>query len=265
MKEQTILFKDNGVFYTVYKNENKPKVVLLHPYGSSGKIFNNIIPSLKNIVELIVIDLPSHGKSKHSKNVTMQDMPEIILAIFKKEKIKKVHFIGISEGSLIAQAFSEIYLGYTQSLVSISSYSIFFDTYKVLRAEDRFNKIKLFFMWLLAFKKYKNYFINKSSYSETGKLLFKESMENFKRKAAFSKRGIKRFYNLNKSDNLFPTYIVCGNEDLNVIKDASVQYENRLSKTILEGYKNAKQVVFLDNPRLFVDRIKSFILEIDER
>lgn len=265
MIKQTIRFKDSGIFYKVFKNENKPKIVLIHPYGSSGEIFNNIIPSLKKIFELIIIDLPSHGQSEHSKNVNIGDMPEIIFSIFKKENIKEAHFIGISEGSLIVQAFSELYLGYTKSLISISSYSIFFDTYKVVDSENRLENIKLFFLRLLSFGKYKKHLINYGAYSKKGKDLFKESMVNFKRRSAKSKKGIKRFYKLEKSDYIYPTYVVCGNEDSNVIKDASIQYEQRLPKTILEGFSESKQVVFLDNPRLFVDRVKSFVLEMNER
>lgn len=265
MIKQTMLFKDSGIFYSIYKNENKPKLVLLHPYGSSGRIFDNIIPNLKKILELIIIDLPSHGQSEYSKNVSMIDMPEIILAIFKKENIKKAHFLGISEGSLIAQAFAEIYPGMTKSLVTISSYSIFFETYKVIKAENKFENIKLFFLWLFAFRQYKKHLINKSAFTEKGKTLFRNSMESFKRRSVFSKKGFNRFYSLEKSNHIYPSYIVCGNEDYNVIKDASIQYEQRLPKTILEGFSKAKQVVFLDNPRLFVDRIKSFIFEIDGR
>ncbi len=263
MKEQTIRFKDAGIFYTIYPNEKKPTLVLLHPYGSSSTLFEGIIPNLKKIVQILIIDLPSHGKSEHSKHVNFSDMPEIIQSILSKENIRNAHFVGISEGSLIAQAFAQLYPNKLQSLISMSSYSIFHDSFKVVKADGFFHRIKLFFLWVFMFKRYKKSYIERSAISSEGKKLFEKSMKSLRRSSAFSKKGIKRFYNLGKQNYSYPTYVVCGNDDLGVIKDASLQYEQIVPKTILEGISNAKQVVFLDNPRLFVDRVRSFIQSVE--
>lgn len=267
MIKQTIRFKDSGIFYTIYKNETKPRLVMLHSFGSSGVVFDDIIPNLKKSFEVIVIDLPSHGNSQHSKNVKISDMPEIVLSIFAKENIARAHFIGVSEGSLVAQAFARVYPGRLQSLISISAYSIFYDAYKNVYSETRFTNLKLFFLKFLSFNKYKNFYIEQSARTNKGKQLFTKSAKNLKRTSSRSKKGIDRFYNLGKPKVNYSTYIVCGNDDHNFMKDAALQHEQRLPNTILEGYADAKQIVFLDNPRLFIDRVKTFIYTVskDER
>ena len=61
----------------------------------------------------------------------------------------------------------------------------------------------------------------------------------------------------------YKIYLVCGEKRLDIIKDGSFQYEQKTPMTTLEGYREAKQIVFLDNGRLFNERIKVFFNEID--
>lgn len=109
MEKQTIRFKDCGIYYERYLNPGKPYVVMLHSFGSSGLIFSDQIVVLKRQYQIIVVDFPGHGQSEYSKYVLLKDMPEIINMIFEIEKITKAHFIGISEGAEIAQAFAHLF------------------------------------------------------------------------------------------------------------------------------------------------------------
>ncbi len=259
MIEKTILFKDTNIFYNFSENEKKETIVFIHPYGSSNSVFKNQIIYFKREYQLIVIDLPGHGKSGFSFNVTIKDVPEIIKSILNNHNILRTHIVAIKEGALIAQAFSNVYSHYVSSMILASTYSIYFDTYKIVQTQTRKKRLKEFFLWLLSFKNYKKTLIKNSAYTNEGRELFKESMINFKRKSAFIKRGYKRFYKLTFQQTNFPIYLVCGNDDLEVIKDASLQFERKYNKVILEGYTNTKEVVFLDNQRLFNERMATFL------
>ena len=259
MIEKTILFKDTSIFYNFSENNKKDTIVFIHPYGSSNSVFKNQIIYFKREYQLILVDLPGHGKSGFSLNVTIKDMPEIIKSILNNHNILRAHIVAIKEGALIAQAFSNIYSHYVSSMVLASTYPIYFNTFKIVKAQTRKKRFKELLLWLVSFKHYKKSLINNSAYTEEGKELFKEAMVNFKRKSVFIKRGFKRFYKLTFQQSNFPTYLVCGNNDLEVIKDASLQYERKYNKVILEGYINTKEVVFLDNQRLFNERMSTFI------
>lgn len=263
MEKQTIRFKDCGIYYEKYLNPGKPFVVMLHSFGSSGLIFLDQILILKRHYQIIVIDFPGHGNSEYSKNVKIHDMPEIINMIFTKEKINKAHFIGISEGAEVTQAFAQIFPRRVISLVGISTISISHDSYKAVEASLAFTKLKLGFLRIFNFKKYKKWFIEKSSNSKEGQEKFKISMRGFRRRSKNVKKGYNRFYNLGTQQYKYPTYLVCGENDWDIIKDASFQYEQKTPMTTLEGYRNAKQIVFLDNGRLFNERIKVFFNEMD--
>lgn len=261
MGKQIIRFKDCGIYYERYLNPGKPFVVMLHSYGSSGLIFEKQIMSLKRQYQIIVIDFPSHGESEHSKDVFIKDMPEIINMIFTEEKIKKAHFIGISEGAEVAQAFGQLFPKMIISLVAVSTISIYHDSYKALASTLFFTKLKLNFLRLFNFNKYKNWFAERSSNSNSGKEKFINSTKGLKKTSNKALKGLKRFYSLGTNSNHYPIYLVCGVDDWEIIKDASFQFEQKIPLTTLEGYEGCKQIVFLDNNRLFNERIKVFFNE----
>ncbi|NLN50356.1 MAG: alpha/beta hydrolase [Acholeplasmataceae bacterium] len=264
MKAQTIKFKDCGIYYTIFQNESKPTIVMIHSYASSGKIFDSQVLALKRLYQLIVVDLPGHGKSQYSKNVKINDMPEVIKLILDRENIAKTHLIGVSEGALVAQAFGQIFSNKILSAVVVSSFSIFHDSYKAFYESQFLTKLKLFFFWLFAFGKYKNYYVEKSALKLQAQTLFAQSMIGFSRRSVFVKKNLKRFYHLGEQKTKYPTYVVCGEFDLGIIKDASLQYEQKVPLTTVEGYNDAKQIVFLDNPRLFNERLKTFFKSVDD-
>lgn len=259
MIEKTILFKDTNIFYNFSENNKKETIVFIHPYGSSNSVFKNQVINFKREYQLILIDLPGHGKSGFSFNVTIKDVPEIIKSILNNHNILKTHLVAIKEGALVAQAFSNIYSHYVSSLVLASTYPIYFDTYKIVKTQTRKKRVKEFLLWLFSFTNYQKLLVKDSAFTNEGQELFKESMINFKRKSLFIKRGFKRFYKLTYQQTNFPIYLVCGNNDLEVIKDASLQFERKYNRVILEGYPDTKEVVFLDNQRLFNERLTTFL------
>lgn len=257
--DYSIRFKDCEIYYVIHKNDLKPNLVLLHSFSSSMSIYDQLVITLKKDFSLILIDLPGHGKSESSKNVGLKDMPEILKTIFDSHNIKDVHFIGSQEGALIAQAFGHIYPARLKSLTAIGSYSIYDNDYKKIEKERFIRKFKLGFFWLFSFNKFKAYYASKASQTDTGKERFMKSSKGFTRKSVFSLSGIKRFYKLGKPNGLYPLYLVCGEHDDDVIKDACLLLEQKRQKTILEGYNKARSLVFLDQSRTFHEHFLTFI------
>lgn len=259
MVKKTIIFKDSTIYYELTLKDYSETIVFLHPYGSSINIFKNQIEYFKRKYNLLLIDMPSHGRSSYSSLVTIKDMPEIIKTVLNENNISKVHLLGIKEGALVAQAFMSVFSKNVLSLVLVSSYSIFENDYKVIRGTNILNNIKMKLQWLFYFKGYKNSLINNSAISDDGRDLFKESMLNFKRRSIFFKKGIKRFYKLINKEVSIPIYLVVGSLDKEIIKDLSIKFEKRYQRVILEGFHGCKEVVFLDNNKLFNERLMTFL------
>ena len=259
MHDQTVRFKDVGIYYMLYENKNKETLVLLHPYTSSISVFDNQIIALKKDYQLLLVDLPGHGRSGVSRNVSIKDMPEIIKVILDLHSIEDAHFLGIEIGSLVAQAFGQVYPEKIKSLISIGGFSIFHDSYKAINNELLKTKFLRAFKWAFLFNAYKAYYLNNACIKDDAKKKFELSQKNFKRKGLLSKRGISRYYKLGKQKKAYPVYVICGEYELEVIKDACIQFEQKVPKALLEGFQRAKTVVHLDQQRLFSERVITFL------
>ena len=257
--DYSIRFKDCEIYYVIHKNEAKPMLVLLHSFVSNRTIFDQLVITLKKDFQLLLLDLPGHGKSGSSSNVGFKDVPEILKTILDAHMIKEAHFIGVQEGALIAQGFAHIYQKRLKSLTAIGSYSIYDNDYKKIKKERFWTKMKLAILWAFNMEAYKKYYANKASLSDSGIERFMKTSKTFKRSSLLALKGFKRFYKLGKPNGTYPMYLVCGQHEEEVIKDACLLFEQKRPKTILEGFNKTKSIVFLDQNRLFQEHFLTFI------
>ena len=257
--DYTMRFKDCSIYYQIQPNPTKPSLVLLHSYASSLQIFDQQVVTLKKDFQLVLFDLPGHGKSEVSTSVGLKDMPEIIKNVLDHHDLFKAHFLGIHEGSIIAQGFAHIYPDRLISLISLSGYSIYHDSHKLIQSEKRTDSLKNIWFYLFGFKKYLNYYANQAALTDQGIERFMKSTKGFKRKGLLSLLGYKRYFKLNQNPKVYPTYLICGQFEKEAIKDACILYEQKRPKTVLEGFNQTKRIVFLDQSRLFQEHFMTFI------
>lgn len=258
MKDFTIRFKDCSIYYEMHENKTKPTLAFLHGYTSDLTIFETVTVTFKKDYQLLLIDLPGHGRSGVSKSVSIKDMPEIIKSIFDYQDIPSAYFIGIDLGSLSAQAFGHLYPNQLQSLVSIGSYSIYHDSFNKINREHRWTRFGLALRFLFNFKGYLSHFAKEAAISDSGIHKFEVSQKLFKKKGIQTFKGIHRFMNFGQPIKAYPIYVVCGEFEEEVIKDASLQFEQKVPNAILEGFNKSKHVVFLDQPRIFIEHVQTF-------
>lgn len=259
MKDYTIRFKDCSIYYEMHENKTKPTLVFLHGYTSSLTVFESIIVTFKKDYQLLLIDLPGHGKSGVSRSVGFKDMPEIIKSIFDYQDIQTAYFMGIDVGSIVAQGFGHIYPNQMNALISIGSYSIYHDSCKKVQKEHMLSNLGLSFQWLFNLSGYLNHFANLAVITDSGLQKYKLSQAKFKRSGMKAFKGVDRFYKFEKPSKHYPIYVVCGEFEEEVIKDASIQFEQKVPNAILEGFNKSKHVVFLDQPRLFIEHVQTFL------
>lgn len=257
--DYTLRFKDCSINYELMPNKTKETLVLLHSYLSSMVIFDQQIITLKKDYQILLFDLPGHGKSDTTRSVGLKDMPEIIKNVLDFHDIKNAHFLGIHEGSIIAQGFAHIYPERFLSLTALSGYSIYHESHKLIQSERLREKIKNSFYYLFSFKKYIQRHADMAAISQPGIDRFVKSSKGFKRKSLLTRVGYNRYFKLGKDIKVYPTYLVCGQHETDVIKDACLLYDQKRPKTVLEGYNDTKRIVFLDQPRLFLEHFLTFL------
>jgi len=115
-------FNETPIHYTV-KGEGFP-LVLLHGFLLSPSIWEEIVPKLATKNQVIIIDLPGHGKSGCIADIhTMELMAEVVHFILEENNIAKASLIGHSMGGYISLAFSEKYPDKINKLVLLNSSS----------------------------------------------------------------------------------------------------------------------------------------------
>ena len=99
-----------------------PCIVLLHGFLLSSSIWDELVPKLSKKNKVIIIDLPSHGKSGCMAEIhSMELMAEVINFILEKNNIDQASFIGHSMGGYISLAFTEKYESKVNALILLNS------------------------------------------------------------------------------------------------------------------------------------------------
>lgn len=106
-----------------YKFFGKGKtLVFLHGFLESSKIWNELVINLKNNYQIVVIDLPGHGKSENLQEVnTIDYMAESVISVLDELKIDSVTIIGHSMGGYVACAIADLYPKRLNNIVLVNS------------------------------------------------------------------------------------------------------------------------------------------------
>lgn len=88
-------------------------ITLIHGFGVGSGIWGKQVDFLKEKYNLLLIDLPSHGNSSRSLAENYKhnflELASAVNEIFMKEYISRSHFLCLSLGTIVAQAFDYLY------------------------------------------------------------------------------------------------------------------------------------------------------------
>lgn len=123
MKEYRL---DNSpIVYYVSRREKAPWILFLHAAFVNHDMFKAQTDYFKDKYNILNLDIIGHGKSTETrKGDSIDKMSAWINEILKKEKIHKIHIVGISLGAVLAQDFANQYPEAVQSLACFGGYDI---------------------------------------------------------------------------------------------------------------------------------------------
>ena len=104
--------------YKVYPNESTDKwVVFVHGLGGSILTWKKQVLPFQEKYNLIMIDLPGHGKSQTERQVSVSSVNDKIKEVLDKENIKQADFVALSLGTLVTAHFAIKYPEYVKSII----------------------------------------------------------------------------------------------------------------------------------------------------
>ncbi|RLD83259.1 MAG: alpha/beta hydrolase [Bacteroidetes bacterium] len=130
-----IEFNNSDISYNI-SGQGKA-IVLLHGYLESKEIWNSFAEELAKKFQVIVPDLPGHGKSDlTNERLSVEIMAELVKTVLDKENVSKCLLVGHSMGGYATLAFLELYPKLLSGLTLFHS-SPYPDTEEKMQNRDR--------------------------------------------------------------------------------------------------------------------------------
>lgn len=97
------------MYYKIIDNNKDNWILLLHCICSNMHIFDSYIKELSLTYNIILIDLPGHGRSAEIENFNLQEVSKEIIRMLNSKNIEKVDVWGISLGAIVANELEFMY------------------------------------------------------------------------------------------------------------------------------------------------------------
>ena len=215
-----------NTFYLLNQKKDAP-IVLVHGVGLNHTIWEPQIDAFDNSV--LAYDILGHGKTPlNNDNISFDNFSNQLINLIDELKMKKIHLIGFSIGSLIARNFASKFNDRLESLTLLCS--IFNRTEKQQQiVKDRFELVKK--SKSLSKQALKRWFTddylekNPNTYNKISSILEQNNMENFLKvyELFINHKDNEKFKNIKTK-----TLVMTGEEDIGSTPEMS---EN-LSKVI---------------------------------
>ncbi len=260
VEHKTLELDGYQIHYYISGAINNSSILFLHPAFSDHRAFANQIDYFSKNYRVITIDLLGHGLSKANTSKDKIDVStEHIVQILEQEYIPKIHLVGVSVGSLIAQYFALKHPNKVQSLTALGGYSIH-EKNETIKKAQRLANLGLVFRALFSMNAFRSKTAKITCYSKEGQTLFYESSSLFERKSFKVMPGVE--YMIDNRNNLniaYPMYILVGEYDIDLAKQMALKWHKDVPHSSYFVLKDAGHCANLDKPNAFNKILNQFI------
>lgn len=103
-------YQDININYKLVDNKSDQSLVFLHGWGQNIEMMEFIAEPFYKDYNVLIIDLPGHGKSAEPKSVwSLEDFALMVNTLVKKIKIKNITLVGHSFGGKISIIYASKY------------------------------------------------------------------------------------------------------------------------------------------------------------
>jgi 3-oxoadipate enol-lactonase len=97
---------DGEVFAGTVSGNQIPPIVLLHSLGLDRTFWEPLVPRLRELSDVVLVDLPGHGNSCHTTETSIEEMADELDRFLEEHGIDSVIAVGLSLGGCVAQALA---------------------------------------------------------------------------------------------------------------------------------------------------------------
>lgn len=262
IEHKTLKMDDYEIHYFVSGKENNDLILFLHPAFSDHRVFNQQIDFFSKKYRVITVDLIGHGLSKNKKSKDKIDASsKHIEKILEIEGYEKVHLVGVSMGTYIAQYFALNYPDKVLSMTMAGGLDINVNNKEVVKAQ-RSEQIKWMVRALFSMNSFRSY-VSKNVVSKLQEQAhFYQMASLFKRKSFKVMSGLANV--LQERENItidYPLLLLCGDKDIGLIKKINKGWHESEPSSEYCIIKNAGHCANMDNSEDFNRIAEKFIAQ----
>lgn len=259
-EHKTLKMDAYDIHYYVSGKENNDLILFLHPLFSDHRAFDQQIAFFSKNYRVITIDFIGHGLSTANESDDKIDASlKHIEKIIEIEGFNKVHLVGVSMGSWIAQYFALKNPEKVESLVALAGYDINKRIEDVMQAQNP-SKLGLVLRAVLSMKSYRKKTAEITCQTEKGQALFYETTHYWERKSFIKMAGLLSV--IKKRENIepqYPTLILAGEFDNDLNIKMAEEWHSKINNSELFVLKNAGHCANIDKPFEFNTLVETFI------
>lgn len=253
------ILENSPIAYYVNQNNSAQWVLFLHAAYVNHSMFRSQIAYFKDEYNLLCVDIIGHGKSVNTKKgETVSQMSTWLHQIMEREKIDKLHVLGVSLGAVLAQDFANQYPDRVASLACFGGYDINnFDP--GLQKNNGFAQMRMMFKALVSVKWFAAANRKISAYTEQAQNAFYEMNLQFSKKSFMYLATLHSMVNAHPPQKrAYPLLIGCGEHDIPMELDAIRRWEKTEPGCLVHIFKNAGHCVNMDAPQDFNTVLEKF-------
>ena len=240
-----MIINDINVNYIRYGKKSKDTVVLLHGWGQNIEMMKPIGDAIQNNYDVIIIDLPGHGKSDEPKYAwNVDDYVECVKQLLDKLEVKNPTLIGHSFGGKTSLLYASKY--------KVKKLILFGSPYK-----KEITQLSLKTKILKAAKKIP--VLNKLE----GFAKKHIGSTDYKNATPLMRNILVNTVNLDITEQVkkitCPTLIVWGDLDDQVPVEEAYELENLISDSGVVVYENCTHYAYLERLNQTINVINSFL------
>jgi pimeloyl-ACP methyl ester carboxylesterase len=248
-----------SLHYYTQGNPSSEAIVFIHPAYGDHTCFHHQFEAFARDYHVISLDMPGHGKTQVRDmsigiDVTVELIPEILAA----EGHTGAHLVGVSLGSLMAQAAAYRHPQWVKSITICGGYSIFGDNSAISKAQNR-EIFKAFFLILFNMDGFRRYVVQHTNVVEAEREVFYQAMQKFTRRSLPVMSGMSRI--LDKTPRVLhqPLLILTGEHDLPILLSHAQDWQEREPNARAQVIPAAGHCANMDNPGEFNQALMDFL------
>lgn len=247
------------IVYYMSGKEKDEWVLFIHAAFVNHRMFQSQIDYFRDKYNVLTLDIIGHGKStKTHKGDSIDKMSAWISEILKKEKIEKIHIVGISMGAVLAQDFANHYPEVVQSLACFGGYDINnFDA--KIQKENSAAQTLMMLKAILSVKWFAKSNKKISAYTLQAQKDFYEMNIQFPKKAFMYLATLGNMINVRQAKpRKYPLLIGCGKYDIPMELSAVKMWKKNEPECGMIIFEGAGHCVNMDTPQKFNAAMEEF-------